>query len=374
MIPPRLLPPSLLSVALLAPASAWAGPSAPKQVQPAPAAKPAPSVPAPTPPAPRAPRAVELRVGFSAAALRTLAEARVRRLIEIETEDVADLAPGMLGPLGDRVAFVWIDQPATEPPNGSKPPPSGPKIIVEVRAGDRPVMRREIAVRGLAGDVTARLVALAVSEMVRAGRTPRPAPPPPPALPRPPTPEEQERAARSAVAVFLAPQAVFAGLPGARGVLGGAGLALGFRAFGASESIYARWVAGSTAGTALRWLEVGLTADYRIWLGRSFRLALGGQAALASAHLDGLGIGAELGQRESWSARAGGLVALEARLASGTWLALDLEPGAILRPVAYTAASGSAATLHGAWLGAGISLRLEHVREAAPSPGAPRSP
>jgi hypothetical protein len=304
-------------------------------------------------------------VGFSAAALRTLAEARVRRLIEIETEDIAVLAPGMLGPLGDHVAYVWIDQPATEPANGTKPPPSGPKVIVEVRTGDRPVMRREIAVRGLADDVTARLVALAVSEMVRAGLVPRPAPPPPPAAPRPPTPEEQEHAARQAAAVLLAPQAVFAGLPAARGLLGGAGLALGFRAFGASESIFARWIAGSTDGTDLRWLEIGLAADYRLWLGRSFRLALGGQAALASVHLDGLGIGGELGQRESWSARAGGLLALEARLAPGTWLALDLEPGAILRPVGYTAASGSAASLHGAWLGAGLSLRLERVREPA---------
>jgi hypothetical protein len=163
--------------------------------------------------------------------------------------------------------------------------------------------------------------------------------------------------------LLLAPQGFFAGLPAARGVLGGAGLAIGFRAFGASESIFARWMAGTSGGTDLRWLEIGLAADYRFWIGRSFRLALGGQAAFSSVHLDGLAIGGEAGQRESWSARAGGLLALEARLTQGVWLALDLEPGAILRPVAYTTTARSAATLQGAWLGAGLSLRLERARE-----------
>ena len=300
-------------------------------------------------------RTVEIRLSLSTFALRTLSEPRVRRLVEIETEDFAVLAPGTSGPLSDHVAYVWVDQPTIS------------KVIVEVRVSDHPIARRELAVRGLAGDVAARLVATAVAEMIRAGMAwHRPLPPPPPPPPRRPTADEIERAARTAPALMLTPSAAFAGLPAASGALGGAGVALGFRYFGASESIFGRWLTGKAQGSTLRWLELGFAADYRFWLGRSWRIALGATGAFSSVHVaDAASIGADEGQRETWSARAGGLVSIEARLARLVWIALELEPGAILRPVRFSDAGGAGGVVQGAWLGAGLALRLERVREPA---------
>lgn len=320
--------------------------------QPPAAQPPAPAAAAPTPP--RDGRTVEIRLSLSAFALRTLSEPRVRRLVEIEAEEFAVLAPGASGPLGDHVAYVWVDQPTIS------------KMIVEVRVADHPVERRVLAVRGLAGDVSARLVATAVAEMVRAGMAWKPPPPPapPPPAPRRPTEAELERAARTAPAVVVTPSADFIGLPGASGFLGGAGLAVGFRYFGASEFLRGRWLAGRAGGSNLRWLELGFGADYRFWLGRSWRLAIGATGAFSSVHVaDAVSIAGEQGQRETWSARAGGLVSAEARLTPWLWLALELEPGAILRPVRFTDAAGAGGAVQGAWLGAGLALRFERVRE-----------
>jgi hypothetical protein len=157
------------------------------------------------------------------------------------------------------------------------------------------------------------------------------------------------------------------GLPGASGFLGGAGLAVAFRYFGVTESLYGRWLAGKADGASVRWLELGLGADYRFWLSRSWRLALGATGAFSSVHVaDATSIAGEAGQRETWSARAGGLVSIEARLTPWMWLALALEPGAILRPVRFTDAAGAGGVMQGAWLGAGLSLRFERVRDPAP--------
>jgi hypothetical protein len=298
---------------------------------------------------------VEIRLALSAVAARTLNEPRVRRLVEIETESFAVLAPGAAGPLGDHVAYVWVDQPTIA------------KVVVEVLIGERTVERRDIAVRGLAGDVAARLVAIGISEMVRAGMAPRPAPAPPPAGPRKPTPEEQERAYRKAAAVLFTPTVTLVGLPAAGGLLAGPGLSLGFRGFGATETLTARWLTGTTHGTNLRWLELGLGADYRVWLGRAWRLGLGGGAAFSSVHLaDARAVEGLPDQRDTWSARATGLVSLEARLAPSIWLALSAEPGAILRPVRFTDAAGAAGSVVGAWLGASLALHFERVRDPAP--------
>jgi hypothetical protein len=288
-----------------------------------------------------------------------LTEPRIRRLVEIETEDVAVLSPTPSGPLGDHVAYVWVDQPAPA------------KLVVEVRVGDGTVERRDVAIGGLAGDVAARLVAIAVSQMVRAGMAPRPAPPPRAAPPPRPTPEQLARAARTAPALLVMPEGVVVGLPGASGVLGGAGLALGFRFLGATESIFGRWLTGPSKSSEVRWLELGLSADYRFWLHPSWRLSLGGAAAFSSVDLGAAtSVEGQVDQRESWSARAGGLVAVEARVAAPVWLALTLEPGAILRPVHFAVAGGGSGLLQGAWLGLGLGVRFEKTRmgESAAAP------
>jgi len=280
----------------------------------------------------------------------------VRHLTEIEAEDFAVMAPGTSGPLGDHVAYVWVDQPTIS------------KVVVEARVGDGPVIRREVVVRGLAGDVSARLVAIAVAETVRAAMAPHP-PPPCPAPPPPPhlSPEEQERAARTAPALILTPAAALAVLPSSTGVVAGPSLALGFRTFGASESIFTRWLAGGTRGSALRWFEIGVSGEYRLWPARSFRIALGAQAAFASANVaDAATVDGHADEAATWSARAGGLLSFEARLAAPLWLALGIEPGAILRPVRYTLASpSSSSAIEGAWLGFSLALHVEHARLSA---------
>lgn len=303
---------------------------------------------------PGAARLVELRIALSVPAAASLSEPRIRRLVEIETENFAVLAPNSIGPLGDHVAYVWVDQPTIA------------KIVVEARVGDRAVEHREIAVRGLGGDVAARLVAIAIAEMVRAGMAPRPAPAPPPAATPRPSPEEQERTYRKAPALLFTPTFGVVGLPAASGLLAGLGLAIGFRSFGATETLTARWLTGITHGTDLRWLELGLGADYRFWLGRAWRLGLGGAAAFSMVHLaDAQTVEAEAGQHDTWSARAGGLVSLEAKLAPSIWLALSAEPGAILRPVRFTDVTGAHGAVLGAWLGAGLAVHFERVYEGA---------
>ena len=235
-----------------------------------------------------------------------------------------------------------------------------------MRLGDHPLQRREIAVRGLAGDVAARLVAIALSEMVRAAMAPRAAPPPPRPAPPRRTADEIERDRRVAPALTLAAGGELAVLPAVSGVVAGPSLAFAFRRFGASESIFGRWLEGPIRGSGLRWLELGLTAEYRFSLGHAFRLGLGGLGAFSSVHLaDAAGVEGEAGQRESWSARAGGLVAVEARLAAPIWLSVQLEPGAILRPVHYTGPS-QGGTLEGAWLGLGLAVHFERVFLAEP--------
>jgi hypothetical protein len=301
-----------------------------------------------------------VRLALSSPAAKRLAEPRLRRLLEIELQDSAVLAPGAAGPLGDYVAYVWVDQPTAA------------LGVIEVRVGDRAVAHREIGTSGLSGDVAARLVAIAASEMVREQLEPVAKAPPPAASPRKPTPDEIEKAARAQPALQLAPGAAFAFLPAPGAFLGGASLSAGFRYLGLSETLTGRWLSGTSDAGALRWLELGLGVDYRLWLGRSFRLALGGEAALASVHLgEVLRIAETDGDHETWSARAGARVGAELRIAPGTWLGLSVAPGAVLRPAPYETRAGKGA-IEGAFLGFGLGLHFDVL--PAPELSEPRSP
>lgn len=307
----------------------------------------------PTPGAASPARLVEVRLALSGPAVVRLSELRVRRLIEIELEESAVLAPGASGPLGDHVAYVWIDQPTTA------------QVVIEVKVSDRPIARREIRVAGLAGDVAARLVAIAASEMVRAQIQPiRVAPRRSPA-PRRPTAEEIELASRAQPALFLSPGASVAVLPADAAVLAGPSLSLGFRAFGASEALFARWLTGRGRAGFARFLEVGVAADYRFWLHPSWRLGLGGAAALSSVHLgDARIVGSALPEQDTWSARAGALVTVESRINAWTWFTVGLDPAVILRPVRYEAAQGQGA-IQGVYLGLTLGLQIERVQKPA---------
>src|SRR3989442_126320 len=92
---------------------------------------------------------------------------------------------------------------AFEATTASLHPPARDELVIESRVGDRPIVRRAISTGGLDGEVAARLVAIAVTQMVRLQAQPvvRPKRPPPP---RRPTPAEVERASRGRAAVAWA--------------------------------------------------------------------------------------------------------------------------------------------------------------------------
>lgn len=314
----------------------------------APAAAEEPATTAPKPKTHAASRRIEVRLSMSRAAADALGEVRIRRLFELELDDVGTLAPGAGGPLGDSVAHVWLDVL------------SPPQVLIEVRFAERAVTRRFIAIEGLSADVSARLVAIAANELVRAQARPlRPRKEP---KPRPPTAQEIELAKRRAPAVVWSVGPSIAALPSSSGFLWGPSVSLGMRAMGASEHLFARWLTGTTSADSTRWLEVGLAADYRVWLGKSARLSFGADAAFAFLRLgdvratDGIS-----GMRDTWSGRAGATLGIDVRAFRIGWVGFHASPGVILRPVTFEQASGQRGELTGFWLGFGVTLQLEHL-------------
>ncbi|WP_437952907.1 hypothetical protein WME98_20965 [Sorangium sp. So ce296] len=305
---------------------------------------------APAPSAPQLPAAaapIEVRVALSRGAAEEVSSVRVRRLLEIELPDGAALAAEPVGPLGDRVANVWVDRPTAA------------RLEIQVRLDGRAVVRRQIAVSGLTSDVAARLVAIAASEMIlaemRRARAPRRPPPP-----RRPTPDEVELASRDLDALSVSAGPYAAVVSGGPHVLGGAGLTLGLRRLRLTESLFARLLATPSGGETLRWLEGGFSGDYRFWLAASWRLSIGASASVASVRLPAAAsVDGIAGERDTWSARAGLGLGVETRLGGPLWLGLTLDPGVVLRPAPYEAEGGAAGAVEGVWLGVGLSLATE---------------
>jgi hypothetical protein len=315
-------------------------PAAAQAQTPAPTAEPTAQ---PAPP----PRLVEVRFALSSSASKQLSEPRVRRLLEIELGDAAVLAPASTGPLGDHVAYVWVDlaDPST--------------VAIEVRVGVRTVERREITDAELTGDVAVRVIAIAAAEMVRAQMRPLRPPKKPPA-PKPPSPEEIELASRRVDAVTWNPRVGMAFVPSAGAALFGPGVDLGFRRFGASAHVFASWLTGPTAFGSARWFEVGLAAGYRMWVSPSLRFtgelsASGAAVRVADARL----AGETLNALDTWSARAGGSLAIEWRAREPVWLTLDVNPSAVLRSFDVVTPAGSRSGFEGFFLGAALGVLFE---------------
>ena len=293
-------------------------------------------------------RRIEVRLSMSRAAAEALGEARIRRLLELELDDVGTLAQAPGGPLGDFVAHVWLDVL------------SPPQVLIEARFAERPVTRRFIAIEGLTSDVSARLVAIAANELVRAQA--RPIRPRKETKPRPPTAQEIELAKRLAPAIVWSVGPSVAFQPMSSGFIWGPNVSLGFRAMGATERIFARWLTGTTTAGSTRWLEVGMAADYRVWLGKSVRLSFGADAAFGFLRLgdvrmtDGI-----VGNRDTWSGRAGGIFGIDVRAFRLGWVGLQATPGVILRPAPFEDASGQRGALGGFWLGLDATLQIEHL-------------
>jgi hypothetical protein len=245
------------------------------------------------------------------------------------------------------VAYIWIDEPA----------PS--RFAIEVRIGDRAVSRRELNLAGFPADVATRFVVVATTEMVRAQMQPlqkkRVVP-----EKKKPTPEEIELTSRSRPAIGVVAGLDGLWLPSAGGGLVGPTVGASFRAFGASQTLFGRVLAGHTDAGPTRLFEGGLALDYRFWLAPSFRLGLGGAASVGTVHASEANLDRIIGENDSWTARAGGLASFEMHLGRGAWLGLGLEPGALLRPVPYATNAG-ASSLRGASIGLKIALTFERI-------------
>lgn len=258
--------------------------------------------------------------------------------------------------MGEHVAYVWIDLP-----NPSR-------ATIEVRVGERQVTRRDISVVGLSSDVAARVVAITASEMVRSQMRPVRVPKKPPA-PKRPTPEEIELASRSADALTFDAGAAASFLPASSGLLGGPVMSIRLRRLGVSERLFASWLAGPTEVGPARWFEAGLGADYRVWLSSSWRFSVGAAASLSLVRLSEVSsLDGVRGSQDSWSSRASFAASIEARLHGPLWLSLALEPGAIVRPLAYEDADTSKGVVEGAWLGASLALTVEWLSPGQPAP------
>ncbi|MGK3968533.1 hypothetical protein WMF38_30670 [Sorangium sp. So ce118] len=346
-------PPLLARVGLLSSALLLAGAAA-EAAEPYAAVASSGRAPAPSAPSlPATPGPIEVRVALSRGAAEEVSSVRLRRLLEIELPDDAALAAEPVGPLDDRVATVWIDRPTAA------------RLEIQVRLDGRAIVRRQIAVSGLTSDVAARLVAIAASEMILAEMRRARAPRRPPS-PRRPTPDEIELASRDLDALSVSAGPYAAVVSGGPRVLGGAGLSLGLRRLRLTESLFARLLATPSGGETLRWLEGGLSGDYRFWLAASWRLSVGASASIASVRLPAAAsVDGIPGARDTWSARAGVGLGVETRLGGPLWLGLTLDPGVVLRPAPYEDARGAAGAVEGAWLGVGLSLAAERHSSAS---------
>ena len=291
-------------------------------------------------------RLVEVRIALSAAAQKQLSEPRLRRLLEIELGDAAVLAPAPTGPLGDHVAYAWVDL-------------VGPSTVaIEVRVGTRAVEHREITDAELTGDIAVRVIAIAAAEMVRDQMKPIRAPKKPPA-PKPPTPEEIEAASRKVDAVSVDARATAAIVPSIGATMFGPSVDVGFRRYGIGAHLLAGFFVGPESAGSARWFEAGVAGSYRLWVTPSLRFAGELLATGAAVRVAGARVFGEPGEaQDTWSARAGGSLALEWRVAEPMWLMLGVGPSVVLRPFDVTQ-GGVRAPFEGLFVGAALGVLFE---------------
>jgi hypothetical protein len=143
-------------------------------------------------------------------------------------------------------------------------------------------------------------------------------------------------------------------------------LALTHRRGPTGQQLYARWLVNGYDEHRLRWFEVGAGADLRIVLPEpAWRIHLGARAGAVALGLpQAVLIDGEPSDPHAWTARAGALVGIEARVPDAGWLELAVEPGAILRSLDGTDRTGASQSIGGFALGASLAL---HVEVPAPS-------
>lgn len=282
---------------------------------------------------------IRVRLAMSKAAAERLSDLRVRRLLGLELDDVAEVEPTSVGTLeGDDLIRVWIDVPMPR------------RAIIEVRRVDGSFARRALEIGDFPSDVAAEAVALAASEMVRVQErvVKTPAPAPAPEKPRSPTLGGSFAVGGNVSALLL---------PGSEPLLFiGPELGIDLRHGVFGHRLYGRWQVGPGDEPA-RWLEIGAGADFRFPLSPEWRVHLGVSAGFVHLALPEARAIDREATTHDWTVRVAGAAGIEARIAHGTWLALSIEPGAALRPLDVDYIDGRTDEIGGFAFGINLGLR-----------------
>lgn len=308
---------------------------------------------------------LEVRAAMSPRASEALGGRRVLRLLEIELDESTPLARRANGPLDEEIIRVWLDAPSDK------------VVLIEVQRTGRGVTRRKLSIGRFEPEIAARVVAIAASEMVHVHARP----------PRREQPAESKPgpAATDHGDAFKTAFALTSGLnvqwmpASAPDLVLGPEIALSHRRGPTGQELYARWLVNSYADQRLRWFEVGAGADLRIPLPEpTWRLHVGARAGGVALGLPQAELIDEAPTNpQSWSARAGALVGIEAALTGVGWLELAVEPGAILRSFEATDRAGQSQPIGGFTLNGSLALHVElpmHDSRRPPTPHDPPAP
>ena len=290
----------------------------------------------------QAPEHTRVRVALSEEAIKRLKARRLRRLLAIELDDIATIDPRPIGPLGRDLIRVWIELPTER------------RALIEVRGGGRSLARRTLVIAEFEGDVAARVVAIAVAQMVRvqwrAELRARAAPK---------TDGHSDATERPPESAFtLAGGMVGLWLPGsAPEALLGPELSLSHHGQLTGQALYGRWLAGAGGGRHARWFELGAAIDLTLAITPSWRARLGARAGgvvLALPEADA--VTAAVASPTDWTVRGGGQLGIKAAPQPSTWIALAVEPGATLRSLDVVDRTGTQTELGGFALGVSLSV------------------
>jgi hypothetical protein len=285
------------------------------------------------------PEPLPVRVALSETATKRLFALRVRRLLSIELEGVANVSMTPTGPLRGDIIRIWIDTPTPR------------RAFIEVRRGSRSVAQRALAIADFPADVAARVVTIATAEMVRVqARLGEPSDPGPIDDGTEGRADEPGVAARASFGTVFLPSADPA-------IMVGPAFTLEHRTSFTTQALHVRVLGGEGDLQRLRWLEIGGTLGMRWRLGDRWRLAVGASASGLSldlpkaAVIDGAAVrGAE------WSARATGVIGGELAVAPDTWLSLELQPGGLVRSLDVVDGAGRASSVGGFAMGLELGL------------------
>jgi len=291
------------------------------------------------------PQLVAIRVALSKEASKRLFELRIRRLLAIELDGIAEVDQRAVGPLAGELIRVWIDVPNAR------------RAVIEVRRGGRSVARRTLAIATFDRSVAARVVSIAAAEMVAVQAH----------IDTPATSTNAHSAdgggsLDDAAFAFDATMATLLLPSSSPSALFGPELGIEHRAamspnLSSAQTLYARLLIGEEHTRRVRWLEAGAALELRMPLASSWRVrvaAKGGGVALQLPYAVAVNGTPTSGQE--WTARAGGLLGLEAALQRYTWLSMTVEPGAILRSLSIEDAAGERSPLGGFAINFGLGL------------------